>query len=812
MSEFAYPGGGSGGGVGPQGPAGPGVINWLGDYDSGTTYADNDAVAFNGSSYICIAPTAGHDPTDISYWNVLAEKGDTGDAGPTGATGDTGATGATGATGPQGQGFTWRGAYDNATAYSPYDVVSYNGSSYVCTSATTGNLPTDNSFWNLVAQKGDTGATGSDGASVDWRGSYDNSTAYAPLDAVSYNGSSYICILATTGNNPSDGTYWNLMAEAGTDGTNGTNGTNGTDGSSFTWRAAYNGSTAYSPDDVVSFNGSSYICILATSGGNDPTNATYWSLMAQKGADGTNGTDGINGTDGVSFVWQGAYGGATTYSPDDVVSFNGSSYICILGTTGNDPTDGTYWDLMAQKGDTGATGATGTDGSDGAPIVWRGPYDGSTVYSPLDAASFNGSSYICISATTGNDPTNGTYWDLMAQKGDKGDTGSTGATGATGPTGATGATGPTGSTGATGAAGRDAGIKYTYSTTTSSSDPGSGFLRFSDTTLTLATSLYISETDGDGNAIAADIATLTASTSSVTGYLTMLKDGSPSNMAVFSVSGTLTDNGAWDTLTVANVVSTGSFADNDVVKLFFTQTGDKGDTGSTGLTGATGAKGDKGDTGDTGPTGPAGANGLDITWMGAYSGSTVYAVNDAVSYNGSSYICISPTTGHDPTNGTYWNLMAQKGDTGATGSTGSTGATGAAGSDAQTITRTNHSASSAVIGSPVYIRSDGTFDLAKADASGTINPVALVKDTSIAGSSSGNLQTAGPVTATTGQWDTVAGTSGGLTPGTLYYLSDATAGKITSTPPSTATHYIIELGTAVSTTILNLNIRPSIQL
>jgi hypothetical protein len=52
----------------------------------------------------------------------------------------------------------------------------------------------------------------------------------------------------------------------------------------------------------------------------------------------------------IKFVWQGAYSGATAYVADDVVSYNGSSYICILASTGNLPTNATYWNLMAQTG------------------------------------------------------------------------------------------------------------------------------------------------------------------------------------------------------------------------------------------------------------------------------------------------------------------------------------------------------------------------------------------------------------------------------------------------------------------------------
>ena len=58
----------------------------------------------------------------------------------------------------------------------------------------------------------------------------------------------------------------------------------------FKWQGAYNGATAYTVDDVVSYNGSSYICILASTG-NLPTNATYFEQMSSAGTNGTDGTD-----------------------------------------------------------------------------------------------------------------------------------------------------------------------------------------------------------------------------------------------------------------------------------------------------------------------------------------------------------------------------------------------------------------------------------------------------------------------------------------------------------------------------------------
>jgi hypothetical protein len=46
----------------------------------------------------------------------------------------------------------FKGTYDNSTAYVLDDIVYYNGSSYVAKTSTTGNLPTDATKWNVLAQ------------------------------------------------------------------------------------------------------------------------------------------------------------------------------------------------------------------------------------------------------------------------------------------------------------------------------------------------------------------------------------------------------------------------------------------------------------------------------------------------------------------------------------------------------------------------------------------------------------------------------------------------------------------------------------
>ena len=64
----------------------------------------------------------------------------------------------------------------------------------------------------------------------------------------------------------------------------------------------------------------------------------------------------------IKFVNKGAYNNSTPYTPDDVVTSGGSSYICKLASTGNAVTNGTYWDVLAQAGtDVGTTLTTQGD-------------------------------------------------------------------------------------------------------------------------------------------------------------------------------------------------------------------------------------------------------------------------------------------------------------------------------------------------------------------------------------------------------------------------------------------------------------------
>lgn len=133
-------------------------------------------------------------------------------------------------------------------------------------------------------------------------------------------------------------------------------------------------------------------------------------------------------------------------------------------------------------------------------------------------------------------------------------------------------------------------------------------------------------------------------------------------------------------------------------------------------------------------------------------------------------------------------------------------------SNPEVITLTNSDATSMVIGNAAYAFGADAVKKARANAIGTAYVVALTKDASISSAASGSYQTDQILTATTGEWDAVTGDSGGLTTGSVYYLSATTAGGLTKTAPTAAGQYVVQVGIAISTTELLLKFQPPIGL
>ena len=89
--------------------------------------------------------------------------------------------------------------------------------------------------------------------------------------------------------------------------------------------------------------------------------------------------------------------------------------------------------------------------------------------------------------------------------------------------------------------------------------------------------------------------------------------------------------------------------------------GPQGPQGLQGPTGAVGPAGPLGLQGPTGPQGPAGTNGTGFNFTGPFSNTTSYNVNDATTYNGSTYVAtVANQGGGTPdVNTAAWSLMAQ---------------------------------------------------------------------------------------------------------------------------------------------------------
>ena len=110
-------------------------------------------------------------------------------------------------------------------------------------------------------------------------------------------------------------------------------------------------------------------------------------------------------------------------------------------------------------------------------------------------------------------------------------------------------------------------FKYTWSTDTASSDPGSGVVKANTGTLGSIASLYISETDADGNSLAALLALLDDTTNATNGKSIVRLAKNATNWVLAKVTAAVTDNGTWDTLTLTVVASAGSFSASDTLYL-----------------------------------------------------------------------------------------------------------------------------------------------------------------------------------------------------------------------------------------------------
>ena len=166
-------------------------------------------------------------------------------------------------------------------------------------------------------------------------------------------------------NHPSGGTGGSgTGGVAGTSGSSGESGTSGSSGLSFNWLGVWDGTVgggsniSYGINDVVYYNGTSYIFINTTPSGvgsDAPGTNPDWDVMAVSGANGTSGSAGESGTSGSS----GETG--TSGSSGETGSSGSSGESGSSGSSGETGSSGS----SGESGTSGSSGETGTSGSSG---------------------------------------------------------------------------------------------------------------------------------------------------------------------------------------------------------------------------------------------------------------------------------------------------------------------------------------------------------------------------------------------------------------------------------------------------------------
>lgn len=306
--------------------------------------------------YSTIDNNIGYNPVSYlnQYWILFTSKGDTGATGATGAKGDTGATGpagvkgdtgltgAAGARGPAGLSLAYLGQWSSSYEYQQDDTVGYGGEVFVsAASGNINNIPGSSSQWELLLARGVDGVAGIQGAqgpqgppgagNVQYMGTYSPSAQYTPNQIVTFadDGRTYYCLQNATGIDPTDNTYWQVFVDRGPQGPQGVSGIAGPQGPTgpqgpqgstgatgpqgpqgiqgiqgpvgsagpqgpkgLDPKGTWTVSGSYGIDQVVTYAGSAFNCLIANDGQQPDISPLYWSLLVSQGEVGPKGDKG----------------------------------------------------------------------------------------------------------------------------------------------------------------------------------------------------------------------------------------------------------------------------------------------------------------------------------------------------------------------------------------------------------------------------------------------------------------------------------------------------------------------------------------
>lgn len=323
----------------------------------------------------------------------------------------------------------------------------------------------------------------------------------------------------------------------------------------------------------------------------------------------------------------------TNYGHGTVTSYSGTSLSITFDKIGASPLSATDWNitLSGPTGDAGDDGATGATGAAGNKYTFNSATSGDPGSGKflLDNATLASATQINISETDGDTNAvgsllaaldNGTstnkalliFRTLVGTKGIAGfitstltDQGSydtfswtpvtswgspanndvmymvASIVGNVGATGSTGSTGAQGDPGATGAAGGAITIPYTFSTTTTDSDPGNGALRLNNATQNSATAIRLDLLDANGATWTTVIDALDDSTNTIKGQFRLFVASDSTKFLEGNVTAVDSSTG-YRNVTVAITASSASnpFSNSDALMFCFTRAGDKGADGA----------------------------------------------------------------------------------------------------------------------------------------------------------------------------------------------------------------------------------------
>ena len=119
---------------------------------------------------------------------------------------------------------------------------------------------------------------------------------------------------------------------------------------------------------------------------------------------------------------------------------------------------------------------------------------------------------------------------------------------------------------------------FQYSTTTTDSDPGDGYLRLNNTTIASATIAYIDDKEYNGTDVSAWVQSFDDVSGNNTnrGRLRISKANTLDTWAVFKVTGAVTDATGYTKITLVHIDSAGTFTNDDKVFASFSASGEDG--------------------------------------------------------------------------------------------------------------------------------------------------------------------------------------------------------------------------------------------